>query len=358
MKDYKEMADSVLGRVHEFEQQKQSSRARVKVVGRTAAIVVPVLAIAAVSVFALNAGFGKGDISTSDGEADTAASESVLAAGIKEDSADARSSETGVFAGNYWVVNSEKGNNSSEAASSSSSEASETSRAESSAPQSATTTADSSVPDGGYGGLPNIACIPDSNTKQYLGEKISREEAVKYFTEHAKSLESSLSASGVKLVSYDTESKTTNSIVYSDGTILVRDGYCHVSYYGKPGEGLTIKQNFMDFPVFSGGKLIAIVTLVKENGAISGTPAFGAPWFGDFQDLMYKYSGQKLLFIYAGAMEFVITPDGKVFNPQGLQSAVNDSGLNKKSDAYNWFLDEQCLYKCFVEDPQQLQMND
>ena len=102
------MADSVLGRVHEFEQQKQSSRARIKVAGRTAAIVVPVLAIAAVSVFALNAGYAKSDISTSDGEADTAASESVLAAGIKEDSADDRSSETGVFAGNYWVVNSEK----------------------------------------------------------------------------------------------------------------------------------------------------------------------------------------------------------------------------------------------------------
>ena len=354
MKDYKEMADSVLGRVHEFEQHKQSSRARIKIAGRTAAIVVPVLAIAAVSVFALNAGYAKSDISTSDGEADTAASESVLAAGIKEDSADDRSSETGVFAGNYWVVNSEKGNNSNEAASSSSSEASETSRAESSAPQSATTTADSSVPDGS---LPNIACIPDSNTKQYLGEKISREEAVKYFTEHAEILESKLSAGGAKLVNNGAESKTTDSIVYSDGTILVRDGYCHVSYYGKSGEGLTIKQNSMDFHVFSGGKLIAIVTLVKENGAISGTPAFGAPWFGDFQDLMYKHSGQKLLFVYAGAMEFVITPDGKVFNPQGLQSAVNDSGLNKKSDAYNWFLDEQCLYKCYVEDPQQLQMN-
>ena len=75
MKDYKQTADSVLQRVHEYEQQNGSSHAKVRRIGKVSVIVLPVLIIAAVSVFALKAGFGSSDISKADdtSRSDTAA---------------------------------------------------------------------------------------------------------------------------------------------------------------------------------------------------------------------------------------------------------------------------------------------
>ena len=58
MKDYKEMADSVLDRVHEYQQQEQSKKAKIRTFGRTAAIALPVIAVAAVGIFALTRGIG------------------------------------------------------------------------------------------------------------------------------------------------------------------------------------------------------------------------------------------------------------------------------------------------------------
>lgn len=349
MKDYKQMADSVLGRVHEYEQQKQGSDSRVKIIGRTSAIVLPVLLIAAASVFAIKGGFGSSDISTAD---EKSSKENGIIAGGTDDhignSNTDNSSEPQVFAGDYWVVDS--GENASSAA-----YATTQAQSSSSEPSSTDSTAEN-VPDGKSGNdQVMIAMIPSKNTKEYIGEKITREEAYEYFAKNAQSLASSLSASGVKLVERGEGIYCADeSVLFINGTFLVRNGYCHVSYRGVKGEGLTIKQNFMDFPVFSGGKLVAIVTLVKENGLIYGTPAFGGPWFEGFQQIMDKYDKKKLLFLYAGAKEYIITPDNKVIDPQALAGnvpdSVKDSGLsNMKTDPYTWFYDESCAYTCYNE---------
>ncbi len=145
-----------------------------------------------------------------------------------------------------------------------------------------------------------IAAIPNNNRTQVIGEKITEEEARDYFTKNAASLESSLAASGVEIAEiwYDgAESNFMGTVLCAKGSLLFKKGYCHISYDGNTDEskpGLTVKQNFMDFHVYNAGRLVAIVTLVKENGLIYGTPAFGAPWFDSFDKELQKYAGKKV----------------------------------------------------------------
>ena len=331
MKDYKQMSESVLQRVHEYEEQNESTHARVRSVGKVSAIVLPVLALAAVGIFALSGGFGGNGIGT--GSSDTVGGNDHI--------------------GQYGSNNSDAGDT-SEKRSESSSEAESSSQA-------AVTTTSNAVskttesksrgeidPNERFGGQSMIAAIPKNNRTQVTGEKITDEEARDYFNKNTASLQSSLTASGVELaeIYYEANYDGTQVICAKD-SLLIRKGYCHVSYDGNTDEskpGLTVKQNFMDFHVYNADRLVAIVTLVKENGLIYATPAFGAPWFDSFDKALKKYAGQKVLFLYAGAMAYAIAPDGKVIHPQGYESSVKDSGLDKFPDAYNWFYNEQCVY--------------
>lgn len=171
-----------------------------------------------------------------------------------------------------------------------------------------TTTQGASAPDksGGdaYGGTiggVRIPALPVDRTIQYTGETITDEEAAAYFKENTW-LQSALSASGVD----------------TDGVRYAEHGYCHVSYDGTEGKSFEVRQNFRDYLVRNGkGDLIAIVTLTKENGQLSATPAFGGPWFGDYNAFLQQRKGEALVFVYAGWMELVLTPDGGVYNPQG-----------------------------------------
>ena len=347
MKDYKEMSESVLKRVHEYEQSNESSHARVRTFGKASAIVLPVLAVAALGTFALVHGFGRNDISTSD---DTSRNDTV-AGGAKE-SIGNDGSGSPVFAGDYWVVDSSESKAEVSAVTSASEAKAPSSSSSESKAESSSSSLDSSElnPNERVGGSPMIAAIPNNNRTQVIGEKITEEEARDYFTKNAASLESSLAASGVEIAEiwYDgAESNFMDTVLCAKGSLLFKKGYCHISYDGNTDEskpGLTVKQNFMDFHVYNAGRLVAIVTLVKENGLIYGTPAFGAPWFNTFDKALQKYSGQKVLFLYAGAMAYAIAPDGKVIHPQGYESSVKASGLDTFPNAYNWFYNEQCVY--------------
>ncbi len=153
---------------------------------------------------------------------------------------------------------------------------------------------------GNIGGV-RIPALPQDRTIQYTGEAITDEEAAAYFKENTW-LQSALDSSGVD----------------ADGIRFASHGYCHVNYDGTKGKPLEVRRNFRDYLVWNGkGDLIAIVTLTKENGALSATPAFGGPWFGDYNAFLKAHKGEALVFVYAGWMELVLTPDGGVFNPQG-----------------------------------------
>ncbi len=342
MKDYKQTADSVLKRVHEYEHLEEQKHAKVRIIGKWSAIAVPVLAIAAVGTFALINSSGGKYISTAD---DTSINDTI-AAGVKQTDSSTGSS---VFCGDYWVPDSSESNAEVTAVTSESEvKASSSSSSESKADSSSSELDSSMNPNKREGGQVMIAAIPKNNKTQVQGEKITDEEARDYFNKNSASLASSLTASGVELaeVYYEADCDGTQVICAKD-SLVIRKGYCRVSYDGNTDEskpGLTVKQNFMDFHVYNADRLVAIVTLVKENGLIYGTPAFGASWFDSFDKALRKYSGQKVLFLYAGAMAFAIAPDGKVIHPQGYENSVKDSGLDKFPNAYQWFYNEQCVY--------------
>ena len=157
---------------------------------------------------------------------------------------------------------------------------------------------------GGPVGGVRIPALPRDRTIQYTGEAVTDEEAAAYFKENTW-LQSALTSSGVD----------------AGGLRFAERGYCHVSYDGTEGKPLEVRQNFRDYLVWNGrGELIAIVTLTKENGALSATPAFGGPWFGDYSAFLQQHRGEALVFVYAGWMELVLTPDGGIYNPQGTDA--------------------------------------
>lgn len=149
-----------------------------------------------------------------------------------------------------------------------------------------------------YGDDTGYFCIPVFPTKdgiKYSGEKITDEEAKNYFGENTW-IVSALTESGVE----------------TDRIKISETGYCHTSFTGQENEQLFVKLNFRDYPVFNGDSLIAIITLVKENGKISATPSFGATWFEKYSFFLNAHKGEKLVMAYAGAGEFIVTPDGEI----------------------------------------------
>lgn len=340
MKDYEQMTKAVFERIEEQEQEQKKKNAKLRIAGMTSIIAVPMLALVIGGILFISS--RTGIEKAQEGEKAAAAQDgSSNAIGIPDSDS---SIGIGVLNDNSQKVSrpaiTQKVMTDSSTASTQ-------------------ITADSSAPEksGGNYGTVNIAAIPKNNRKKIVGEKITEEEARDYFTKNAASLQSSLIASGVEIaeIRYETaEYDFTDPVLCAKGSLLFKKGYCHISYDGNVDEsqpGLTIKQNIMDFQVFNAGNLVAIVTLVKENGLIYSTPAFGAPWFRDFNNFTQKYQGKKLLYIYAGAMEYVITPDNNVVNAQSLtdnnlsQNIVKDSGLESMKDPYSWFYDEQCTMK-------------
>ncbi|MBQ7595457.1 MAG: hypothetical protein IJU45_02195 [Clostridia bacterium] len=181
---------------------------------------------------------------------------------------------------------------------------------------------------GGSGGNnPYIPVVPANREIVATGEKITDSEAAKHLAENKKSIASALNASGVN----------------ADNIRFSEKGYCHVSYYGKEGEQLEVRENFRDYLAYNGDELIAVITLVKENGRLYNTPAFGAPWFKEYNDILKSCKGKELLYIYAGFAEIILTPDGKILAPSG-------SGINPEiymqgiKDPYHVFYHPSAIY--------------
>ena len=158
---------------------------------------------------------------------------------------------------------------------------------------------------------------PENNTMKITGEKITDEEAAQYFKENYTSIVSALSQMGVR----------------TEGLKISEKGYSHISYAGE-GSGLELHQDFRDYLAYSGDKLVAILTLTKENGRISSTPAFGGEWFGSYSEFLKKHAGERLLFLYYGITEVVLLPDGSAVSPIGYSVSQYFEWVK---DPYEWF---------------------
>lgn len=157
------------------------------------------------------------------------------------------------------------------------------------------------------------------------GEKITDAEAKAYFDENRQSIVNSLYASGVN----------------ADNIRIEEKGYSHVSYDGTEGKPLELRQNFRDYLIYNGDELVSIYTLTKEDGKLYGSPAFGGPWFPDYNNYLKAHRGQKLLYVYAGFMEIIIAPDNTYVNPIGTDISEFMKGIDKP---YEYFYAEGATY--------------
>ncbi|MCR5522737.1 MAG: hypothetical protein K6F64_03745 [Clostridia bacterium] len=176
---------------------------------------------------------------------------------------------------------------------------------------------------GSEGHSPFIPAMPSDKTIKITGEELTDEEAAAYFKKNRVSLSNSLNASGVQ----------------ADSLEIKPHGYCHVMYSGQEGESFELRQNFRDYLAYSNGKLVAIITLVKENGQLYSTPAFGAPWFETFDQQLKNRKGQELVFVYSASLEVVLTPDGGYFMPSGIEI-----GLELPENMYELCYNEKAVY--------------
>ena len=161
---------------------------------------------------------------------------------------------------------------------------------------------------------------PKDNVINITGEKITEEEAAAYFKENYTSIVSALSQMGVR----------------TEGLKISEKGYSHISYAGEGG-GLELHQDFRDYLAYSGDTLVAIITLMKYNGTIGNSPAFGGPWFDSYAAFLKQHAGEELLFLYYGELEVVLLPDGSAVNPMGKSVSQY---FNWVKNPYEWFRQE------------------
>ena len=203
----------------------------------------------------------------------------------------------------------------------------ETTKRENAKPESVTEAADSGYRTGGNGFF--IPAVPAAAGAEpginITGEKITDSEAKAYFDENRQSIVSTLAASGVP----------------ADDIKISEKGYSHVSYDGTEGKQLELRQDFRDYPVYNGSRLVAIITLTKENGRLYNTPAFGAPWFDSYSDYLNAHKGQKLLYVYPKNAEIVIAPDGSYRSTAGYDVQDYFEGVD---NPYQYFYSEAATY--------------
>ena len=171
----------------------------------------------------------------------------------------------------------------------------------------------------------SIPTLPFDRTIAAVGEEITDGEACEYFAENSAWIIDSLAASGV-----DTE-----NIKISE------KGYSHVSYDGVMGKSFEVKLNFRDYLVYNGDELVAMVTLVKQNGEISATPSFGAKWFEGYADYLRAHSGEELVYVYAGCVEIIVAPDDTCYIPLGYDVSWYIGALE---NPYETFYHEAAIY--------------
>lgn len=168
----------------------------------------------------------------------------------------------------------------------------------------------SGSPDGSGG-----TALPGPGTRYTVhGEDLTDAEAGEYFAVNLPWILSSLSSSGVE----------------ADGAKVSEKGYCHVKYDAENDICVT-DTGFRDYILFSGDVPVAILTLCKENGAISCSPAFGGEWFGAYGEFLKAHAGTPLLFVYLGSVEAVVLPDGSCFSVSGFPTDKGSEKLDYKA---------------------------
>lgn len=160
--------------------------------------------------------------------------------------------------------------------------------------------------------------LPATNTVLVTGGSFTDAEAKAYLAEHLPWYSEALRDSGEQITELRIEG----------------DGYSHLCY----GEGqyrhLELRQNFRDYLLYDGDRLVAVVTLSKENGTIYDTMSFGSDWFDEYNTFLKTHDGERLVWLYAGRYEIILAPNGSAISPARLDLP---SYLHELEHPYEWF---------------------
>lgn len=97
-------------------------------------------------------------------------------------------------------------------------------------------------------------------------------------------------------------------------------------------EGLFINTGFVDCPITKDGKIVAVVTVYKNNGVLYDSVAYGGRGFATIQRAFEENPDEDLVFIYVNEVpEVIITKENKMYF---IPSAI---GFNKNYDYYTLY---------------------
>ena len=141
-----------------------------------------------------------------------------------------------------------------------------------------------------------------------------------------------------RLPAYREELKASGLVF--DDLRFAPNGYSHVRT-GDSGNELIL--NARDFLLYNGDELVAMVNVIKEPDRISGGVAFGGPWFSEYQAFLEAHKGEKLVYLYVGDVDAILTPDGQIFT--ATETDISNSIVpEEQARYYEFFRFEENTY--------------
>lgn len=129
---------------------------------------------------------------------------------------------------------------------------------------------------------------------------------------------------------YDSiQSSLISSGVPAANMRISEKGYGHMR-----SDDCTVSVNFRDYLVYNDEKLVSIISVWKDEEGTWYSIAFGGTWFADYNAFLKKHVGEKLVYVYYGYSEAILTPDGKVYQ---LMNFTEIEGLNESFDYYGFY---------------------
>ena len=172
------------------------------------------------------------------------------------------------------------------------------------------------------GGLNGKINVSDDIT--VTGEKyaVSDSEAFAHINAHKNSIINDLNACGVNVSDIEIKEK----------------GYSHIR---TGDDGNSIALNWRDYLLYSGEDIVAILSVTKEENGIKHHISFGGEWFSYYADLLEKYEGNELVFLYIGDVEAFVTPDNMVCTLLGTDIS---EAVEENVNYYDYFKTEYNVY--------------
>ena len=162
----------------------------------------------------------------------------------------------------------------------------------------------------------NGACIRLVGTDYWLSDK----EGYDFLQENYEGIRNSLIASGV----------------CAENMIICEHGYGHLRT-----DDNTLAVNWRDYLIYNDEVLISIITVSKDSEGTWYGIAFGGTWYEKYNAFLTQHRGDKLVYLYNGTAEWIVTPDNRIYTILDFTEVQN---LEEDFDYYSFYKQETNTY--------------